>query len=577
MDFDKSIFGLNSMYKRDTILQEVLFENNIESFIDRMNVENLDEKFSVFDKYLCYLGSEYNFSKANSPMVKGLFRGFNIDENTQILKVYERHLIKMVFLLDKDINNALMLIYNRMLFEKDMYVKWLYLNVVWFLLDRFKDFKLSINLKDLELVENQIKAIIIQDSCFPFTFVNTKNGLKFYVNILSDLQEIDTFCREEIADIIHTYIKNFKVLKDLSIEIVLLNFFLKNKEKVFYIGETAFKEIVIMANKQNKISELVDYVECVIQKGNYRNGTEYIIKLNKYGDKMSEIDKSKIEKLYKICKTHERDDIIEVSIRESGHDLTPIISLFESELKILNIKSLVDLKRWYICRFDLLIKLNSGSVYDFIFNHMSHVGDRMTLTGFEGFNNAYINCLNIAVFTYLMNNKLEFLENTEELKDNNEFDAFINKFIVHIKMYVYNIENQLGFGEEILAENLISLIEPMLRMFINKTDDSIYIIPDNTRDSIDYVSLLSRLYNLFEKYSSMPNILFNYMRDRIVGTMSDKDNSVNIIKKEKIEGMRNRYLHGLMFNSGAFDFASVFVFVILMLLDIKESYAKLCK
>ena len=576
MNFDKSIFGLNSMYKRDIILQEVLFDNNIESFIDRMNTESLDDKLNIFDKYLCYIGSEFNSSKANSSMVKSLFKEFNIDENTEILNIYERHLIKMVFLLDKNRNDALLLVFNRMLSEEDIYIKWLYLNVVWFLLDRFKDFKLSINLRDLELVENQIKSIIMQDTCFPFIFFNTKNGLRFYVNVLADLQEIDTFSIEEIADIIHSYIKNFKVLKDLRVDTGLLNFFLKNKKKVFYIGENAFKEIVIMANKQNQISELVDYVECVIQKGNYRNGAEYITKLNKHRDKMSEIEKSKVEKLYKVCKEHKRDDLIEVITGENSIDFTPIISIFESELQMKSFKSLIELKYWYSSHFDWIIRLNNDSVYDFAFTHINNVGNRMTLTGFEGLNNVYIICLNIAIFTYLMK-KSDFIKSLEELKDNNEFDAFIDKFIVHLKMYVYNKENNLGFGEEILAENTISLIEPMLRKFINNTDDSIYIIPDTARDNIDYVSLLSRLYNLFEKYSCMSETLFNYMRDRIVGTMNDKDNSGNIIKKEKIEGMRNRYLHGLMFNTGAFDFASVFVFVILMLLDIKESYAKICK
>lgn len=575
MDFDKSIFGLNSMYKRDVISQEVLFENNIASFIDMMNVDTLDGKFNVFDKYLCYIGSEFNYSKANSSMVKGLFKELDINETTEILKVYEKHLIRMVFLLDDDKNNALMKVYNRMISEKDNYIKWLYLNVVWFLLDRFENFKLSINLNEVEFVESQIKSIIIQDSYFPFTFVNTKGGFSFFINVLESLKKIETLKKDEISDIIHSYIRNFRILKNLSSELLLLDFFLENKEKVFYIGQDSFKEIVIMANKKSKVSELVCYVEQVIQEKNYRNGAEYIIKLNKYGDKISELDKSKIEKLYKICKIHKRDDIIEASMKEGGFDLTQIISLFESELKILNIKSLFDLRRWYIYHFDSLIKSNE-SVYELLFNHINHIGNRMTLTGFEGLNNAYINCLNIAVFTYLMNNRFGFLESMVELKNNTELDVFIDKFVVHIKTYAYNSENQLGFSEEILSENLILLIEPMLRMFINKTDDSTYIIPDDIRDNIDYVSLLSRLYNLFEKYSCMPNILFNYMRDRVVGTMGDKDNS-NAIKKGKIEGMRNRYLHGLMFNSGAFDFASVFVFVILMFLDIKESYAKLCK
>lgn len=266
MDFDKSIFGLNSMYKRDVISQEVLFENNITSFIDMMNVDTLDGKFNVFDKYLCYIGSEFNYSKANSSMVKGLFKELDINETTEILKVYEKHLIRMVFLLDNDKNNALMKVYNRMISEKDNYIKWLYLNVVWFLLDRFENFKLSINLKEVEFVESQIKSIIIQDSCFPFTFVNTKGGFSFFINVLESLKKIETLNKDEIADIIHSYIRNFKILKNLSSELLLLDFFLENKEKVFYIGQDSFKEIVIMANKKSKVSELVCYVEQVIQE-----------------------------------------------------------------------------------------------------------------------------------------------------------------------------------------------------------------------------------------------------------------------------------------------------------------------
>ena len=34
---------------------------------------------------------------------------------------------------------------------------------------------------------------------------------------LSDLQEIDILSIEEIADIIHSYMKNFKVLKNLIV------------------------------------------------------------------------------------------------------------------------------------------------------------------------------------------------------------------------------------------------------------------------------------------------------------------------------------------------------------------------
>lgn len=583
---NKSVFSFNYAISRDVISHEVIFSKESDSFIERMEVEDIEIKFKVFEDYLCYIGNHSNVFNVGYVTVRKLLKEDITDELSNKLKkkvkktyfypnlskVYENHLMRMLKLLDKNIFNGANLIYNRVLMCEDIYISWLYLNVLWFLLERISvDF-------DLSNIEEKIKNKIIEDKIFPFVCLKSKKATIFLSSILTETIENDIE-PTRISTLLHSYVFNFEILPKLKSDFVLLDFFRKYKNKQFYLSVKTFDEIVIMANKCNCISEVVSYTEKVINEKNYYNGKEYIISIKNYGDKINTQDKELISKLYKLCEKHKRDTKIIVRQEMVDIDNGGIQMHFES---------LEEMRNWYIFNF-LNILSHRESIDDLIFTNITDDGNRFTITGFETKTDLELQKLNIVIFeSFINNNNLRDIFETFFIDKNNKFKPFFEKFVSHFDIYCnYTFRNNISFAEEILAEGLILLVEPALRAFIRESEELELIIPENSRCYIDRVSLLQQLYDMFEKYSCMDKVIFKYIKDRIVGTMGRavENDSKNKVEKEeleeekseeetnkKIEGMRNRYLHGLMFNLGSCELVNIFVFVLLVLMDITESY-----